>query len=383
MLQRLPLAYSQQVVFSKCCLPVWAGDLQPYRVGELLPLGPSLLLALEVFVIPGALVGVGFVAIAASATRSEPSARQAIGKLYVFEAIGSLVAGTLASLVLIPLMRPYAGLALLLTLGLAATMPAARAGLIGGGRSLPLLGCALLLFAITPASTRVETATQRARFATLAPGVALLDWDDTPYEHVALGGGDVKNLYAGGIYVTSFPDVSEDESRAHQLMLLNPHPARVLALGGIETGLLRFCLKHPVQRLDLVILDRRAFELVFRTLEPAERESLSDPRVHVVFQDPRRYLASSGAEYDLILLLERDPATLYLARETSQQFAQMVASHLAPRGTYVTRFSAGPTVQAGETGLLGASLYRTLLEVFPVSPSGAWTLSPVGRRKDS
>lgn len=161
-------------------------------IGELLPLGPSLLLALEVFVIPGALVGVGFVAIAASATRSEPRAHQAIGKLYVFEAIGALVAGTLTSLVLIPLMRPYAGLALLLTLGLAATTPAARAGLIGGRRSLAWLGCALLLFAITPASTRVETATQRARFATLAPGVALLDWDDTPYEHVALGGGDVK-----------------------------------------------------------------------------------------------------------------------------------------------------------------------------------------------
>ena len=68
----------------------------------------------------------------------------------------------------------------------------------------------------------------------------------------------------------------------------------------------------------------------------------------------------------MILLLDRDPATLYLARQTTVQFARLVAAHLASGGTYVTRFSAGPTVQAGETGLLGATLYRTLREVFPV-----------------
>ena len=335
-------------------------------VGELLPLGPSLLLALQVFVFPGAMVGVGFVAIAASATREDQRVGEAIGRLYVFEAIGSLAAGALASLVLIPHTRPSVGLLLLFTLGLSAATPAARAGLIGGRRGIPLLAVASLLFALTPISTRIETATQRARFAGLVQGVPLLDWDDTPYEHVAIGGGDVHNLYAGGVYVTSFPDATEDESRAHQLMLLSPSPSRVLSFGGIETGLLRFCLKHPVQRLDLVILDRRAFDLVFRQLDSADRKALLDPRVHVYFQDPRRFLANVAEPYDLILQLERDPATLYLARQTTVQFARLVAANLALRGTYVMRFSAGPTVQVGETGLLGASLYRTLSQVFPV-----------------
>ena len=266
--------------------------------GELFALGPSLALALEVFVIPGLLVGVGFVTIAASATRSDQRASEAIGRLYVFEAVGSLVAGTLASLVLIPLMRPCAGLLLLLALGLAAATPAAWARLIGGRRSLALLAAVLLLVALSPVSTKIETATQRARFATQSQQGQLLDWDDTPYEHIALSRGDTHNLYANGVYVTSFPDVSEDESRAHQLMLLSPSSSRVLALGGIETGLLRFCLKHPVQRLDLVVLDRRAFELGVRHLGAAESESLSDPRVHVVFQDPRRYLASGVSQYD-------------------------------------------------------------------------------------
>jgi len=335
-------------------------------MGELVSLGPSLILALEVFVLPGALVGAGFVAIAACITRFQRHAGETIGKLYVFEAIGSLIAGTLVSLVLIPLLTPCVGLALLLGLGLTAALPAARVGLIGGQRSLAVLAAALLLLALTPASIRIEKVSERARFRTMAPEVPLLAWEDTPYQFVAIGGRDVKNLYASGTYDRSFPDAIDDESRAHALMLLNPKPARVLAFGGIETGLLRFCLKHPVQQLDLVILDRRAFELVASHLDKVDRDALADRRVHVHFQDPRRFLANSVAKYDLILLLERDPATLYLARETTVQFMRLIGARLAPSGTYAMRFSVGPTVQTGETGLLGASLFRTLHEVFPV-----------------
>ncbi len=360
-------------------------------MGELVSLGPSLILALEVFVLPGALVGAGFVAITACITQVQRHAGETIGRLYVFEAIGSLIAGTLVSLVLVPLLTPCVALPLLLGLGLTAALPAARVGLIGGYRSLTALTAALLLLALTPGSTRIENISERVRFRALAPGVPLLAWEETPYELVAIGGRDVKNLYTSGTYDRSFPDAIDDESRAHALMLLNPKPARVLAFGGIETGLLRFCLKHPVQQLDLVVLDRRAFELVARHLDKVDRDALADRRVHVHFQDPRRFLANSAEKYDLILLLERDPATLYLARETTLQFMRLIGAHLARSGTYAMRFSAGPTVQIGETGLLGASLFRTLHAVFPVvraapgpaglliagSSSEAVTLDPV------
>src|SRR5512141_6896 len=49
--------------------------------GELMPLGPSLLLAAVVFGLPGAMVGAGFVALAASAADTNPHARDAIGPL--------------------------------------------------------------------------------------------------------------------------------------------------------------------------------------------------------------------------------------------------------------------------------------------------------------
>jgi spermidine synthase len=334
--------------------------------GELLPLGPALLLALPIFAVPGALVGGGFVALAASAALAGTDARAAIGRLYVYEAIGSLVAGLIVSLVLIPAVAPLSGLALLLAVGLAAATPAARAGLVGGRWTIPALSGMALLAALPPCAQRLESATQRARFATLVTNAPLLDWDDTPYQYVAIGGADVRVLYSSGQYVASFPDPFEDESRAHQLMLLAQRPARVLAFGGLETGALRFCLRHPVQRFDLVYLDARALSVIHRHLDPADRAVLADPRVRVIFDDPRRFLAHQAEPYDLVLFLQPDPATLLLARGTTVEFSRLVAARLAPDGVYVTRFSTGANVQAGETGVMGASLYRSLREVFPV-----------------
>jgi spermidine synthase len=334
--------------------------------GELVPLGPCLLLALLVFALPGAMVGAGFVALAASAAHASPHARDAIGRLYVYEAIGSLTAGLFVSLVMLPLWPPLVGLGLLLGLCFAAAWPAAYARRIAGRWLLPGMALLASASALPVVARPVEAATVRARFGSLVAGVRLVDWVDTPYQHVDLGGDEVRVLYAGGQYVASFPDPSEDESRAHQLMLLAEHPARVLVFGSIETGALRFCLQHRVERLDLVLLDRRAFELTRRYLGPDDQRALADPRVRVVFDDPRRFLAQSRDAYDLVAYLGPDPVTLLHARATTVEFFRLVAARLAPRGVYVTRFAAGANVQAGQVGITGASLYRSLGDGFPV-----------------
>jgi predicted membrane-bound spermidine synthase len=334
--------------------------------GELIALGPSLLLSLFVFVPPGACVGAGFVALAAAAARAGAAPREAISRLYVFEALGSLAGGLLVSLVLIPALPPLQGLAVLVAASLAAILPAACRRLLAARWMLSMLCAAALVAAWPGAAQPLEQATQRARFAARVQGMELLDSTDTAYQHIDIGAGEVRTLYAAGQYAGSFPDPADDESRAHRWMLQAERPSHVLSFGGLETGALRFCLKHPVARIDLVVLDRRAFELERRYLDSVDRSALADGRVRVIFDDPRRFLATPGDAYDLILLLQPDPVTLLLARNGTVQFNRLVAKRLAPRGVYVTRFSAGPNAQAGETGILGASTYRSLRDAFGV-----------------
>ncbi len=267
--------------------------------GELLALGPSLILSVLVFGLPGACVGAGFVVLAAAAARAGAAPRDAISRLYLFESTGSLISGLVVSLVLIPALSPLQGMALLIAASLGAVLPAAWGRLIAGRWVLSAL-CAAALASLWPVGAqRLERSTQRARFASLVQGIPLLDSADTAYQHIDIGAGEVRTLYASGQYAGSFPDPTEDESRAHRLMLLADTPTRVLSFGGVETGALRFCLKHPVARIDLVILDRSAFELTRRYLDSIDRDALLDGRVRVIFDDPRRFLAAPGDAYDL------------------------------------------------------------------------------------
>jgi predicted membrane-bound spermidine synthase len=220
--------------------------------------------------------------------------------------------------------------------------------------------------ALPPVGTSIERASEQVRFSALAIQSPLAAYRNTPYQHIALGGSQQHVLYTNGQYVTSFPDPVPNELLAHELMVFSEKPTRVLSFGGLETGALRHCLQHPVASVDLVLLDPDAFHLVSHYLSPADRAALDDPRVHIVFDDPRRFLSQPGPPYDLIISLDPDPNTLFLARATSLEFDRLVHSRLAQDGAYVARFSAGPNVQSGDLGRLGASLYRTLRRVFPV-----------------
>ncbi|MBP7146547.1 MAG: hypothetical protein KBD01_03310 [Acidobacteria bacterium] len=335
--------------------------------GELLPLGAELALAILVLGLPGAMVGSTFAALAGRAAAAGWGAGDAIPVLYVGEALGSLAAGALVTFVTIPLLPPLAGLALALAVGVAAVVPAALARAIAGGRSWVGLAVALALAAVPAITAGPELATQRARFAALAPGLPLLAWDDTPYQHVAIAGdAELRHLYEGGQYAASFPDPAEAETRAHVLASLAAMPRRVLALGDVVTGSLRHLLRHPVESVEIVRLDRREFSLLRERLAPEDRAALADPRVRIVFADPRRHLATSRASYDLLLVLQPDPVTLLLARTATAEFFQLAASRLDRQGVLVMRFGAAATVQSGATALLGGSLYRSLREAFPV-----------------
>ncbi|MBZ5638137.1 MAG: hypothetical protein LAO51_05180 [Acidobacteriia bacterium] len=338
----------------------------PVPPGEVPALGASLVLSIAAMALPGALVGLTFTALAATASAAGIAGGKGIARLYVFEAAGSLAAGLAVTFVLIPLAAPLHAAAIAGALALALAVPAARAGSIPGRAVLPLLALALALLALSPVSSRLEEATERARFGGFVPGMALVAWLDTPYQQVAIAGDGVRHLYEGGQYVGSFPDPEEQEIQTHAAACLAPGPGRVLAVGRLPLGGLRHLLHHPVERVDLVEMDGRAFDFVRRFLPPEDDAALRDPRVRIVIDDPRAFLAGGGEPYGLILVQQPDPVTLLLARLSTAEFFRLAASRLAPDGVFATRLRTAPNVVTGETAALGGSVYRALREAFPV-----------------
>jgi spermidine synthase len=338
--------------------------------GELLPLGPSAVLAIVVLAPAGILVGLTFTALATTARRAEWRPGQGIARLYVLESLGSLAGGLLVTFLVVPLLAPLKGLILAAGIWILVGSPAARGGLVPGRVILPALGLVLVTLSFLPLSTAMEETTVDARFRGLAPGIPLVAWTDTPYQHLAIGGETPRHIYAGGQYAGSFPDPSEDEALAHQLASLAPRPASILVVGSGVLGALPYLLDHPVDRIDFVEIDRRALGLVREFLPPSYRGALDDPRVRIVIDDPRRYLARSTERYDLILVLEPPPVTLLLARLSTVEFYRLCAAHLAPDGVLVVSLETAPNVLTGETAALGGSLWGALREVFPVVRAG-------------
>jgi spermidine synthase len=337
--------------------------------GELLSLGPALALALAVLLVPGALVGWTFVALAAAGQQAHRAAAGAtVVGLYVLESLGALVGAVLVTFVAIPLLPAVRGVLAAGALSLVVASASARRGVIAGRRVLPALAALLALGAVTPVGGWLEQRTQAARFATLAPGLPLLAFRDTPYQNAAIGGDELRSFFASGSLAASFPDPATAEQQAHLLTSLAPRPRHVFAAGGVEAGLLRFILQHPVERIDVAVPDRRAFELTREYVAPEDRDALADPRVRLFFDDPRRALTRGGEPYDFVLILEREPETLLAARLSTAEFFRAAAARLdRTTGVLVASLPVASVALAGETAGLGASLWGALREALPVA----------------
>jgi spermidine synthase len=329
--------------------------------GELPGIGLGLALAAAAMLPAGAAVGWTFASLASAAARLWPEGR-GIARLYVVESVGSLVGGLAATFVFLPWLPPIRAALLAGGAACALAWPAARESIVAG-RAVLLSAVAALAVAM-PFAARLEEATLSARFRGAAPGVERLASIETPYQHLDLGGGDVRYLYASGQYLSSFPDPTATETAAHLLASLCDRPRRVLAFGGIERGVLRFLLRHPVEVVVLVEPDARALAFVASHLPREDREALQDPRVRVVHDDPRRLIASSRESFDLIAVLDPDPVTLLRARLSTSEFFRLCAERLAPDGIVAVALRTAPNVLTADTAALGGAVFGALRGAF-------------------
>jgi spermidine synthase len=331
--------------------------------GEVAGLGTQLVLAALLAVPPGALAGGAFTALAGRLERAARS--RAVAALYVLEALGSLAGGLLLTLLLLPWMLPTRAGLLLGALGAGCALPLTGPGWRRGRPALAGLAVLLAAVSVSPLAHRLADAGSAARFSVQAPGQQLLAWEETPYEHVALGRIDgTVSVYRSGSYAGGFPDPAEHETAAHLLASLSPELRRVLLIGDQHLGQLAFLLRHDVDKVELVQMDREAFALIREQLPRADRRALRDPRVEVVFADPRHHLAREGPAYDLIVLDRPRPETLLLARLTTVEAFGSAARRLTDRGVLVVSLATPPNALTGSAAAMAASVHGAMAAVF-------------------
>jgi spermidine synthase len=198
---------------------------------------------------------------------------------------------------------------------------------------------------------------------------------DTPYGRIALENDrGMRALFVNDAFEHDTEGV-ESETFAHLAALQLPAGSRILLLGGDAAGLVPELLKHEPERIVCVERDRVLHETVLRHLPAGRAAAFGDPRVRVVFADPRRFLAG-GERFDLVLVGAADPSSGSGNRLLTVEFFRLCAGRMPARGVLALRLPSSETLWTPRllerNGGVHAALAAAFGDVFVV-PGGSDT----------
>ncbi len=117
-----------------------------------------------------------------------------------------------------------------------------------------------------------------------------------------------KILVLDGIFQTSEKDeFIYHEMLCHLPMLYRQNPKKVLIIGGGDGGALEEILKHPVEKVWLVEIDKKVIDVSQKYLPLISKGAFKDKRVEVVIGDGLSFVKKYKNFFDIIILDLSDP----------------------------------------------------------------------------
>lgn len=394
-----PAAYAMlQVLLALLLLPAfWTalrvrallGAVPGEAIGPLPALFGALLALAPLGLVDGAMFATACAVLLAASEQAAPERESST--VYVLEAVGSILGGTLLTFLLLPVLSSTRILFLVGALNAAS----AASLLFGTDRrtwfstaAASFLAAGALALAVTPLGTVLHWRLVSNRWS---PSRLVYE-ANSPYGNLAaVREADQVTVFVNGTPVLTAPDpdIAAVEELTHlPALFLDRPPRRILVVGGGAGGVLHELLRYPVERIDYAELDPlliRVLELVPTSLTSAE---LADPRVSLAVADGRRFVASLSdlpvkPSYDLVLINLPYPSTLVLNRLYTEEFYRQLAALLTPEGVLAVPAPAGRTYVGASLRDLLACYRRTLSRVFPyvrAVPGDEMTLWLASRR---
>ena len=111
----------------------------------------------------------------------------------------------------------------------------------------------------------------------------------------------------GYLMVTEKDEYIYHEMITHIPMAVNPDITNVLVIGAGDGGTVRELTRYNhIKNIDMVEIDEMVVEIC-REYLPQTAFRLTDPRVHIFYQDGLRFVRNKENEYDLIIVDSTDP----------------------------------------------------------------------------
>lgn len=113
----------------------------------------------------------------------------------------------------------------------------------------------------------------------------------------------------GIVQTTEKDEFIYHEMLVHVPMFSSSTPRDVLIIGGGDGGALREVLRHDIERVDMIEIDRQVVEKCVEHLPSLNRGGTvyDDPRTNLVIEDAFVYLNREQRRYDVIICDSTDP----------------------------------------------------------------------------
>ncbi len=292
-----------------------------------------------------------------------------IGRVYLYETVGTLAGGVLFTLFLAGryhTMELAVFLAVLHLLGALYLflLPPRANGKRGTAWPAVAAVCFVLFLAAVP---NISTLLHELSLQRQWRGQEVVHYENSPYGNIVVvqSQNEYTFFYDGRPLITvPFPDTAMIADYIHITAAAHPAPEEVLLLGSGPGGALYEMLKHPVRRVTYVELDPYLPEVVAAFPTPLTEKELGDPQVSVERMDGRLYLSREKKKFDLIVLGFITPETLQSNRLFTAEFFSLAAERLREGGILAFTAPGSDVYLSPELLFLNGSLYWTLREYF-------------------
>lgn len=205
--------------------------------------------------------------------------------------------------------------------------------------------------------------------------------DRSKYQHLEIY---ESNEFGKVMFLDGTVQLTErDEFIYHEMIThvpLNYHraPKKILVIGGGDGGTVRELLKHRVESITLVEIDKMVVD-ASKKYFPSLAKSLEDRKVEVIIDDGIKYVQKTISRYDIVIIDSTDPVGPAKAL-FSDKFYQNLRSKLNKNGIVVTQ-SGSPFYYPEHLEIAVKNMRRsfahtyTYLADIPTYPSSIWSFT--------
>jgi spermidine synthase len=282
------------------------------------------------------------------------SEKNRVDAIYAWESTGSMMGGLILNFVLVWYFKTFESLYILMAIGVFVTLYLAvktNHMFISGILIFVFLAFNFLYF-----QNDLDKSVRELSF----PNQEIQYVKDTPFGLLAITKqAEQTNYYENNVLMASSGDVTVKEEAAHFPMVQHDKPENVLVLSGIITGILDEIVKYPVQKIDYVDVNPWIIKIA---QEFFKTDSLKP--VHIIKDDPLRYLKSVGQKYDVVIMNLPKPSTIQFNRFYSQEFFSLLKNHLTTNAVISFSMPSSSNYLNEEARNLLSILNKTLKTVF-------------------